>query len=522
VQPDVTVERTVRTPCGELEVERPARVADPATVVIFGATGDLAKRKLLPALYNLNADRLLPEGFAVIGRGREPLTTDAYRDRVSQDLRQFGTMTPERGHCEWLESRLTYLAGQFDDAATYDQLRDVLARTSGGDAGRPSNALFYLAVPPALFGPVVERLSRAGLLAEHDGWRRVIIEKPFGHDLDSARALNRRLAGLLNEHQIYRIDHYLGKETVQNIMAVRFANGIFEPIWNRRYVDHVQITVAESVGVERRGTYYDAAGALRDMLQNHLLQLLALMAMEPPISFESDAVRDERVKVLNAIHPLSVAEVARDAVRAQYGPAADGSGPAYRQEPGVAPDSRTETFAALKLLVDNWRWADVPFYLRTGKRLALRASEIVVQFKPAPFVLFRDTPVEALTPNQLVLRIQPDEGIELGFEAKVPGPRVRLGTVRMEFEYADYFGSAPHTGYETLLYDTMTGDSTHFHRFDIVEAGWKVVDPILREWATADTMQTYPSGSWGPAAADALLARDGREWRPPGKSRDAR
>jgi glucose-6-phosphate 1-dehydrogenase len=510
----------VRTPCGELDVERPARVADPATVVIFGATGDLAKRKLLPALYNLNAERLLPEGFSVIGRGREPLTTDAYRDRVSRDLQQFGTMNTERDHCEWLESRLTYLAGQFDDPATYDRLGESLAAASPGDGGRPSNALFYLATPPALFGPIVERLSAAGLLAEHDGWRRVIVEKPFGHDLDSARALNRRLAGLLNEHQIYRIDHYLGKETVQNIMAFRFANGIFEPIWNRRYVDHVQITVAETVGVERRGGYYDHAGALRDMLQNHLLQLLALTAMEPPISFESDAVRDERVKVLNAIHPLSARDVARDVIRAQYGPAPDGSGSAYRDEPGVAPHSRTETFTAVKLLVDNWRWADVPFYLRTGKRLASRASEIVVQFKRAPFMLFRDTTVEELSPNQLVLRLQPDEGIELGFEAKVPGPRVRLGTVRMEFNYADYFGSAPNTGYETLLYDTMTGDSTHFHRVDIVEAGWKVVDPILREWAATDSMHNYPSGSWGPPAADALLARDGREWRPAGKQRD--
>jgi glucose-6-phosphate 1-dehydrogenase len=518
VQPDVTVEGTVRTPCGELDVERPARVADPATVVIFGATGDLAKRKLLPALYNLNADRLLPDGFAVIGRGREPLTTDAYRERVSRDLQQFGTMTPERGHCEWLESRLTYLAGQFDDRDTYAHLRDALAAARPSDGGRPSNALFYLAIPPALFGPTVERLADAGLLTEHDGWRRVIIEKPFGHDLDSAQALNQRLARLLNEHQIYRIDHYLGKETVQNIMAFRFANGIFEPIWNRRYVDHVQITVAETVGVERRGGYYDAAGALRDMLQNHLLQLLALTAMEPPISFESDAVRDERVKVLNAIHPLSAGDVARDVVRAQYGPPIDGSASAYRNEPGVSPDSRTETFAAVKLLVDNWRWADVPFYLRTGKRLASRASEIVVQFKRAPLVLFRDTPVEQLTPNELVLRIQPDEGIALGFEAKVPGPRVRLGTVKMEFEYADYFGSAPNTGYETLLYDTMTGDSTHFHRVDIVEAGWKVVDPILREWARSDAMHTYPSGSWGPPAADALLARDGRGWRRPGKA----
>ena len=516
MQSNVTVERTIEAPCGEVTVERPARVADPATLVIFGATGDLAKRKLLPALYNLNVERLLPDGFAVIGRGREPLTTDAYRERVRRDLQQFGTMTTDRVRCEWLESRLTYLAGPFDDPAAYDRLRDTLAAALNG--GHPSNTLFYLATPPSLFGPIVERLSAARLLAEDEGWRRVVIEKPFGHDLESARALNRQLARSLNEHQIYRIDHYLGKETVQNIMAFRFANGIFEPIWNRRYVDHVQITVAETVGVERRGAYYEAAGALRDMVQNHLFQLMALTAMEPPIAFDPDAVRDERVKVLNAVRPLSPADVARDTVRAQYGPAVDGSGVAYREESGVSPESRTDTFAALKLLIDNWRWADVPFYLRTGKRLASRASEIVIQFRRAPLVLFRDTPVAGLTPNQLVLRIQPDEGIALGFEAKVPGPRVRLGTVRMEFDYSDYFGTAPNTGYETLLYDTMTGDSTHFHRVDIVEAGWRVVDPILREWATTvDAVHTYPSGSWGPPAADVLLARDGREWRRPGR-----
>jgi glucose-6-phosphate 1-dehydrogenase len=328
--------------------------------------------------------------------------------------------------------------------------------------------------------------------------------------------LNQQLARSLDEHQIFRIDHYLGKETVQNIMAFRFANGIFEPIWNRRYVDHVQITVAETVGVEGRGGYYENAGALRDMVQNHLFQLLALTAMEPPIAFDPNAVRDERVKVLNAIHPLSADDIARDAIRGQYGRAADGSGIAYRDEPGVKRDSRTETFVALKVHVDNWRWADVPFYLRTGKHLVARDSEIVIQFRRAPFVLFRDTSVTALPPNQLVLHIQPDEGISLQFEAKVPGPRVRLGTVKMDFAYADYFGTEPNTGYETLLYDTMIGDSTHFHRQDIVEAGWRIVDPILRAWAaTGDGLHTYPSGSWGPAAADALLARDGREWRRP-------
>jgi glucose-6-phosphate 1-dehydrogenase len=510
------VERLVDTPCGQVAVERPARIGDAATMVIFGATGDLAKRKLLPALYNLNGDRLLPEQFAVVGLGRDVLTTDAYRQKVSADLQQFGTVTTEQIKCEWLESRLAHLPSDFGDPAVYTRLRDVLAASSSGDATRPPNHLFYLATPPSMFGPIVEQLHAAGLLKEEGGWRRVVIEKPFGHDLQSARALNRDMAGWLDEHQIYRIDHYLGKETVQNIMAFRFANGIFEPIWNRRYIDHVQITVAETVGVEQRGGYYDRAGALRDMVQNHLFQLLALTAMEPPNSFDADAVRDERVKVLRAIHSPSADAMATDVVRAQYGPAADGSGVDYRHEPDVAPDSETETFVALKLLVDNWRWAGVPFYLRTGKRLAARVSEVVIQFKHAPFTPFQDTAVECLQPNQLVLRIQPDECIALQFEAKVPGPRVRLGTVRMNFDYANYFGAAPSTGYETLLYDAMIGDSTLFHRADSVEAGWLIVDPILRAWAEAGPpSHGYPGRSWGPPDADALLAREGREWRRP-------
>jgi len=517
VKPDPIVERTVQTPFGELAVERPARVADPSTMVIFGATGDLAKRKLLPALYNLNGDRLLPERFAVVGVGREPMTTDAYREKVSRDLQEFGTAGTERVQCEWLESRLAYLTGDFGDDGLYRRLGDVLsALHESGDS--TCDCLFYLATPPALFGPIVEHLGAAGLLAEDGGWRRVIIEKPFGHDLDSARALNRRLVGLLKEHQIYRIDHYLGKETVQNIMAFRFANGIFEPIWNRRYVDHVQITVAETVGVEQRGDYYDRTGAMRDMVQNHLFQLLALTAMEPPISFEADAVRDERVKVLRAIRPFLPGGLDAQVVRSQYA-AGEVEGtpvPAYRQEPDVARGSTTETYVALKLLVDNWRWADVPFYLRTGKRLPQRLTEVVLQFKRAPFQLFRDTPVGCLPANQLVLCIQPNEGIALHFEAKVPGPRVRLGTVRMDFSYADYFGMRPTTGYETLLYDAMIGDSTLFHRADIVEAGWTVVEPILQAWEGSRAgLPAYAAGSWGPEAADALMARDEREWHLP-------
>ncbi len=517
MQPTVVVDKVINAPCGEVALERPGRVADPTMMVIFGATGDLARRKLLPALYNLNTDQLLPERFAVVGVGRQAMTREAYWERVSRDLQEFSALATERVKSEWVGSRLAYVAGDFDDEALYVRLRDELSTLEEtGDGVR--NCLFYLATPPVLFGPIVERLGAAGLLSEESGWRRVIIEKPFGHDLESARTLNRLLGTLLQERQIYRIDHYLGKETVQNIMAFRFANGIFEPIWNRRYVDHVQITVAETVGVEQRGRYYDEAGALRDMVQTHLFQLLALIAMEPPISFQADPVRDERVKVLHAIRPLLPAEVDRHAVRAQYG-AGEVEGtrvPAYQQEPNVARDSTTETYVALKLLVDSWRWADVPFYLRTGKRLPRRLTELVIQFKRAPFVLFRDTPVECLQPNQLVLRIQPNEGIALRFEAKVPGPRVRLGTVRMDFSYADYFGMRPTTGYETLLYDAMIGDPTLFHRADIVETGWTVVEPILRAWEHPRTaVPAYAAGSWGPEAADTLVAQDQREWRRP-------
>jgi glucose-6-phosphate 1-dehydrogenase len=493
-------------------------VADPCTFVIFGATGDLAKRKLLPALYNLAFAGLLDDRFIIVGVGRERLSTDRYRQKIEADIRQFGPSSIDDRSVGRLVERSMYVGGEFDDERTYRQLATTL---SGPGDARPENAFFYLATPPALFGEIVERLGGAGLMEEANGaWRRVVVEKPFGHDLASARDLNRRLLAVLRERQIYRIDHYLGKETVQNIIAFRFGNGIFEPIWNRRYIDHVQITVAEAGGVEQRGGYYDGAGALRDMVQNHLFQLLAVTAMEPPISFQADRVRDERLKVLQAMAPFTAESARRDVVRAQYaeGEVEGQVVPAYRREPKVADASTTETYVAMKVLVENWRWADVPFYLRTGKRLSERATEIAIQFKRAPLALFGHDPREPGHANWLVVRIQPCEGMSLRFQAKIPGPDVRLGSVDMQFSYSDHFGEAPNTGYETLLYDCMTGDATLFHRADIVDAGWQIVDPVLEAWAAAprDGLAFYPAGTWGPAEAAALLAREGRSWRDPG------
>ncbi|HXU45941.1 MAG TPA: glucose-6-phosphate dehydrogenase [Thermoanaerobaculia bacterium] len=486
-------------------------------MVIFGAQGDLTKRKLIPALYNLASSKLLADDFAVLGIGREGLTDDAFRERLRADLAEFATSPIDPAVADWLFERLYFVAGDFTDAGLYERLAKRLGEVDAA-RGTHGDYLFYLAIPPSFFDDVVLNLASSGLLAQSDGrWRRLVIEKPFGRDVESARALNRTLTQHVGEDQIYRIDHYLGKETVQNIMAFRFANGIFEPIWNRRYIDHVQITVAESVGVESRGAYYEEAGALRDMLANHMFTILALVGMEPPISFASNAVRDERMKVLQAIHPLTDESVLRDAVRGQYREGVSGGErvPAYRAEARVSPTSNTETFVALKLTLDNWRFADVPFYLRTGKRLPRRVTEVAIQFKRAPFILFRETPVENLNPNLLVLHIQPDEGISLRFEGKVPGPSLKLGTVRMAFQYADYFGARPATGYETLLYDAMTGDSTLFLRSDMVEAGWQAVQPILDVWGALAprSFPNYDAGSWGPKEANDLIERDGRKWR---------
>jgi glucose-6-phosphate 1-dehydrogenase len=491
--------------------------APPCIMVLFGATGDLTKRKLMPTLYNLSVSGLLPEQFAVIGLSRVELGEQDFRNDMAENLAHFAPGPLDREHADKLIGRLYYMAGELTDPETFQRLKEKLAAVAE-EQKTGGNAFFYFAVPPSFFGTLVKQLCDSGLTEEKDGaFRRVVIEKPFGHDLESALELNHEVRSRLKEEQIYRIDHYLGKETVQNILAFRFANGIFEPIWNRRYIDHVQITAAESVGVEGRGRTYEEAGALRDMIQNHMLQLLAITAMEPPISFAADAVRDERVKILHAIKPLSPEDVLHHTVRGQYGEGTiDGHHvPAYRAEENVAPSSNIETYVALRLFIDNWRWADVPFYLRTGKHLPRRVTEIAIQFKRAPLMLFRETHVDRLPANLLVIHIQPDEGISLRFEGKVPGPVMRLGTVRMHFEYADYFGSRSHTGYETLLYDVMTGDSTLFHRSDMVEAGWRAVTPILDVWGALPPRDfpNYAAGTWGPKEGDELMQRDGRRWK---------
>jgi glucose-6-phosphate 1-dehydrogenase len=500
-----------------VEGERVGRSGDPCVMVIFGAAGDLTRRKLIPSLYNLAKYNLLSREFAVIGIARNPMSTDEFRTKLVQDLKEFAQEPVDTDLQEWFERRVFYITGEFGDARTYQQLKDLLQNVDK-DYATHGNCFYYLATAPDFFAPIVEQLASTGLVTEeHQQWRRVIVEKPFGRDLESARALNQQLLKVVTEHQIYRIDHYLGKETVQNILAFRFANGIFEPIWNRRYIDHVQISVGETVGVEQRGSYYDTAGALRDMVPNHIMQLISLTAMEPPISFQADAVRDEQAKILHAVQSLSSEDVLTRTVRGQYGEGevAGDRVPPYRSEPGVPRDSRTETFVAVKLQVDNWRWAGVPFYLRTGKRMASRSTYIVIQFRRAPFVLFRDTEVDKLMPNQLVLHIQPEEGIALRFAAKTPGPAMRLGTVDMDFEYADYFGKQPSTGYERLLHDCMVGDATLFQRADMVEAGWSVVNSMLDLWKALPprNFPNYASGSWGPKEADDLLERDGRHWR---------
>jgi glucose-6-phosphate 1-dehydrogenase len=491
------------------------RPGDPCIMVIFGASGDLTKRKLIPALYNLAKDNLLSKEFALVGFARNELTSEQFRDMIGKEIGEYATTKVDPDLWHWFARRIYYLSGDFDDAPAYERLRDLVIQIDK-EHGTRGNYFYYLATAPSFFAPIVKQLGAAGLVAEEKGWRRVIIEKPFGRNYESAVALNKEIRQVLDEKQIYRIDHYLGKETVQNILVFRFSNGIFEPIWNRRYIDHIQITVAETVGVEQRGSYYEKAGTLRDMVPNHIFQLISLTAMEPPISFDADVVRDEQAKILKAIPPPNDEEVLVRTVRGQYGEGLmDGvKVPGYRAEPMVAHDSRTETFVAMKLFIDNWRWADVPFYLRTGKHLPKRTTQIAIQFKRAPFVLFRKTAVDRLEPNRLVLHLQPDEGISLSFGAKVPGPVVQIGDVNMNFNYTDYFNATPQTGYERLLYDCMLGDATLFQRSDMVETAWHVVAPILDVWEALPPRKfpNYAAGTWGPPEADELLTKDHRRW----------
>jgi glucose-6-phosphate 1-dehydrogenase len=499
-----------------------ANPAGPCAMVIFGAGGDLTKRLIIPALYNLTCAHLLPQELAIIGFDRIDQTTQQWADSLAKMTEEFANTGSDQAKFsqdawQFLADRMSYFKGDLTDDKSYEDLKRNLAEVdrthnTGG------NYLFYLAVAERFFGTVVEHLGHSCLSCEADGyWRRVVVEKPFGHDLQSARALDKQILKVIDENQVYRIDHFLGKETVQNIMLFRFANGLFEPLWNRDRIDHVQITVAETVGVEKRGSFYEKTGALRDMVPNHVFQLVAMTAMEAPNSFSADAIRSEKAKVIEAVRLCNQHDMTCNAVRGQYtaGTVDNEKVAGYREEPDVAPDSVTETYVALKLLIDNWRWSGVPFYVRTGKRLARRKTQIAIKFKQVPAALLRNTEFEKPAPNWLLLRIQPDEGMALEFGAKIPGPSMRVGDVRMDFKYRDYFGTAPATGYETLLYDVMTGDATLFQRADNIESGWSVVQPILDDWATnaGKALASYPAGSQGPAEADELLARDGHAWR---------
>jgi glucose-6-phosphate 1-dehydrogenase len=499
------------------ETSAKQRKPDPCSFVIFGATGDLTHRLVLPALYNLAASDLLPEKFCVVGIARKGMSSDEMRDSLMKGLRQYKTRPVEDAIAKKLLECVTCIEADPKDPDSFDSMRERLEkleanRSTGG------NRLFYLATPPVAFAPIAKQLGRAGMLKEDGGaWRRLVVEKPFGTDLASAKTLNDELLKILEEHQIYRIDHYLGKETVQNILVLRFANGMFEPIWNRDHIDHVQITVDEKIGVGHRGSFYDSTGALRDMVPNHLFQLLSLVAMEPPVKFNAHAVRTEKAEVLAAIQTQSEEEALKNSVRGQYRPGRVGDTeiPDYRKTEDVKPDSTTETYAALKLTIDNWRWAGVPFYLRTGKALGVKRTEVAIKFKQAPFAMFRDTPVDRLSQNYLVIAIEPTEGITLQFNTKVPGPTINIDGVEMKFRYKDYFQAEPTTGYETLIYDCMIGDNILFQRADSVEAGWQAVQPFLDAWkkAGARGLEFYKAGSEGPEAADALLKRDGRNWR---------
>ncbi len=501
-----------------------SRQAAPATMIIFGAAGDLTKRLVVPALYNLFRAGRLADTFSVIGVDHNPLTTETWRQSLTDEIvnltQKGGTESEarqlDRHAWDWVISRVRYFRGDYTSPETYSQLKALLSQQNGGqEAG--GNTLFYLATADRFFYRIIQEIGKAGLTRQTDGgWRRVVVEKPFGHDLPSAKELNRGILKVLSEDQIYRIDHFLGKEPVQNILVLRFANGIFEPLWRRDHIEHVQITAAEAIGVEERGRFYERTGALRDMVPNHLFQLLAMVAMEPPTCFGADSVRAKKTELFEAIRSIAP----EDAVRGQYGPGTrlGGPVPGYRQEEDVAADSMIETFAALKLSIDNWRWAGVPFYLRTGKRMPARSTEIAIRFRQAPYALFRDTPVERLPANIMTLRIQPDEGLSVTFSAKRPGPDIGIAGVAMNFSYSSYFKPLVSVGYETLIYDCLQGDATLFQKADTVEAAWGSVQQLIEAWASnpAPKFPNYAAGTAGPAEADALIARDGRSWLPVG------
>lgn len=495
-----------------------AAVAPATTLFLFGAHGDLVKRLLMPALYNLFRDGLVGEDLHIVGVDHNTVSDSDFAKKLEDFIRQEAASKVAEGGKEpldpalWssLAKRITYITGDFLDDATYTAIDEKIKSTGTG------NAVFYLATAPRFFSEVTKRLGSSGLMGEGDDhFRRVVIEKPFGHDLPSAVELNNCLLKVMSEKQIYRIDHYLGKETVQNILVSRFSNGLFESFWNNHYIDHVQITAAETVGVETRGSFYETTGALRDMVPNHLFQLLAMVAMEPPAAFGADAVRGEKAKVIGAVRPWSEMEALANSVRGQYTESSIGgkSVPGYRQEDRVDPDSTTETYVALKVMVDNWRWVGVPFYLRTGKRMSVRDTEIAICFKPAPYAQFRDTDVDRVEPNFLKIQIQPDEGMWFDLQAKKPGPTLDMQTIELGFAYKDFFEMQPSTGYETLIYDCLTGDQTLFQRADNIENGWRAVQPFIDAWAKEPQVETYQAGEDGPAAADELLGRDGRSWQ---------
>ncbi|HUK19044.1 MAG TPA: glucose-6-phosphate dehydrogenase [Bryobacteraceae bacterium] len=488
--------------------------------VIFGANGDLTRRKLMPALYRLAYDRRLAAGFAVVGISRTPLSDDQFRQKMLEAVKEFSEDTRfDEDVWRAFAASLHYVAGDIGDAALYQRLAQKVAEIES-EHQTGGNVLFYLSTQPSQYAPIAAGLGKAGL-NRGNGWRRLVVEKPFGHNLASARELSDRLHEVFQESSVYRIDHYLGKETVQNILAFRFGNGIFEPLWNRRYIEHVQITAAESIGVEGRGAYYQEAGALADMIQNHLLQVMATIAMEPSASFRADSVRDERSKLLRSIKPMTPDEIRADTVAGQYGAARIGGQdvPGFRQEEGVDPNSRTDTYAAVTFFVENWRWAGVPFYVRTGKRLPKRVTEIAIQFRPAPLAIFENgtgaAPSDS-SPNLLIVRIQPEEGISLKFLSKRPGAGMNLRPVSMDFNYGSSFGERSPSAYETLLLDVIIGDATLYTRQDMVEASWAVVEPIENVWREADfPICGYPAGTWGPTEAGRMLARRGHEWRKP-------